>query len=88
MDQVWDMMEKLSLGKLKRNDIETQKIAANYPAAHRGGLMQYIGHSKFQWELRKLTRPIFEELWEDKDIKTSFDGVNFSNGLQNFPFSP
>jgi len=59
MDDVWAMMEKLSMGKLKRDDIETQKIAKNYPSSHHGGLMQYIGHAKFQWELRKLTRPIF-----------------------------
>jgi hypothetical protein len=43
------MMEKISLGKIQRNDIETQKVQANYPSAHHGGLMQYIGHAKFQW---------------------------------------
>jgi len=59
MNQVWDMMERLSLGKLKRNNLETQKNPANYPSSHHGGLMQYIGHSKFQWDLRKLTKPIF-----------------------------
>jgi hypothetical protein len=63
MDEVWEMMEKLSLGKIKKNDIESQKNQANYPSAHHGGLMQYIGHAKFQWELRKLAKPIFEELW-------------------------
>ena len=50
--------------------------------------MQYIGHAKFQWELRKLAKPIYEKLWEDNDLKCSFDGVNFSNGLQKFPFAP
>lgn len=49
MNDVWAMMEKLSLGKLKRDDIETQKISNNYPSSHHGGLMQYIGHAKFQW---------------------------------------
>ncbi len=59
MNEVWEMMEKLSMGKLKRHDIESQKILDNYPSSHHGGLMQYIGHAKLQWELRKLTRPIF-----------------------------
>jgi hypothetical protein len=49
MDQVWDMMEKLSLGNIKRNDIESQRVQVNYPSAHHGGLMQYIGHARFQW---------------------------------------
>lgn len=39
-------------------------MADNYPSSHRGGLMQYIGHAHFQWELRKLAKPIYQELWE------------------------
>lgn len=50
--------------------------------------MQYIGHARFQWELRKLAKPIYQELWETEDVKCSFDGVNFSNGMLNFPFAP
>ena len=56
-------MEKLSLNKLSRKNIESQKNKDNYPSNHRGGLIQYIGHAKFQWDLRKKVKPIFAKLW-------------------------
>ena len=36
-----------------------KKIKKNYHSSHHNGLMQYIGHAKFQWELRKHVKPIF-----------------------------
>lgn len=84
MDEVWEMMQNLSLGKLKRDDPQSQKVKKNYPSSHHSGLMQYIGHANFQWELRKLAKPIYKELWQTQDLKCSFDGVCFANGLLNY----
>jgi hypothetical protein len=49
-------MEFLSAGKLKRNDVKTQVLGKNYPSVLHGGMIQYIGHSKPQWELRVLAK--------------------------------
>lgn len=77
-------MEELSDGRLKRNDKSTQILGKNYPSVLHGGMIQYIGHSKPQWELRKLCKPIFQKLWNCKQVKTSFDGFCFMNGFRNY----
>lgn len=56
-------MEYLSEGKVDRNDKSTQVLGKNYPPVLHGGMIQYIGHSKPQWELRKLCKPIFQKIW-------------------------
>ena len=63
MGKFWLMIEKLSGGKIHRNDVESQKDVDNYYPMSRGGMISYIGHSQIQWDLRKRCRPIFEELW-------------------------
>ena len=77
-------MEKLSEGRLDRNDLSTQILGKNYPPVLHGGMIQYIAHSKPQWELRRLTKPIFKTLWKTEDLKTSFDGFCFMNGMRNY----
>lgn len=77
-------MEYLSEGKLLRNDYSTQILGKNYPVVLHGGMIQYIGHSKPQWELRKLCKPIFQKLWNTENVKTSFDGFCFMNGRRNY----
>jgi hypothetical protein len=77
-------METLSEGKLDRNDIKTQSQAKNYPLVLHGGMIQYVGHSKSQWELRTICKPIFETLWEVSDLKSSFDGFCFMNGRRKY----
>ena len=52
-------MEYLSEGKLKKNDETTQVLGKNYPSVMHGGMIQYIGHSRVQWELRRLSKPLF-----------------------------
>lgn len=86
MDRLWTIVEKLSCGKIIRNDIESQRDEENYYPMNRGGMISYIGHSQVQWDLRKRCRPIFEELWECKKVKSSFDAMCFMNG--NLPMSP
>ena len=52
-------MEKLSRGKLDKNNPETHSLGKNYPFVLHGGMIQYIGHSQMQWDLRKMCKPIF-----------------------------
>lgn len=47
-------------------------------------MIQYIGHSQIQWDMRKRCKPIFEKLWKTNDLKTSFDGFCFMNGVRNY----
>jgi len=32
--------------------------------------------------------PLFQKLWNSEQLKTSFDGFCFMNGLKNYQFSP
>ena len=64
VDEFWGIMEYLSQGKVDRNDASTQILGKNYPPVLHGGMIQYIGHSQPQWELRKLCKPLFQKLWE------------------------
>lgn len=52
-------MEVLADGTLDRKDPTTQVLGKNYPPVLHGGMIQYIGHSKPQWELRKRAVPLF-----------------------------
>jgi hypothetical protein len=47
-------------------------------------MIQYIGHTKAQWELRKLAKPLFQKLWNTEQVKSSFDGFCFMNGELDF----
>ena len=51
-------------------------------------MVQYIGHSQAQWDLRKLCKPIFQKLWDEKKVKSSFDGFCFMHGARNFEVKP
>lgn len=59
VQKFWDIMEILADGTLDRKDKETQILSKNYPPVLHGGMIQYVGHSQIQWDLRKKTRPIF-----------------------------
>lgn len=77
-------MEVLADGKLDRKDPETHVLGKNYPPVLHGGMIQYIGHSRPQWELRKRALPLFQKIWKTKDIKSSFDGFCFMNGARHY----
>lgn len=34
-------------------------------------MIQYIGHTKAQWELRKSAKPLFQKLWNTEQVKSS-----------------
>ena len=54
------------------NDENNKKYSKNYPTNLLGG-MYNIGHTKTQWEARFRCKKIFEKIWDDKDLITSFD---------------
>lgn len=50
------------------------------PVKLHSGMIQYLGHTKPQWELRHLCKGIFEQLWKTSDLVTSFDGFCIMDG--------
>lgn len=83
----WTVMEHLSEGRLQRKDEATHGNADNYPFNLHGGMVQYVGHSAVQWDLRKKCKPIYEELWGTNELACSFDGFCFMNGKRRYGFS-
>lgn len=57
-------MEVLADGTLDKKDPSTQILSKNYPPVLHGGMIQYVGHSKAQWELRMRALPLFQKLWK------------------------
>lgn len=84
----WDIMEILADGTLDRKNPETQVLSKNYPPVLHGGMIQYVGHSRVQWQLRKRAMPLFQKLWNCEHLKSSFDGFCFMNGRRNYQQSP
>ena len=81
-------MEILADGTLNRKDPTTQVLSKNYPPVLHEGMIQYVGHSRPQWELRKRAIPLFERLWKTERLKSSFDGFCFMNGNRNYQKVP
>ena len=73
---------------MKKDKKSTHSKDENYPPLLHGGMIQYIGHSQVQWDLRKRCKPIFQRLWNNPDLKTSFDGLCFMNGARKFDKRP
>ena len=55
-----------------------------------GGMIQYIGHSQFQWDIREKCTPLFAKLWDvdQKELATSMDGFCFMNGVRKYMKKP
>ena len=72
--------------ELKLDDPETWKWAKNYPFQSHGGIIEYVGHAKFQWDLRELVAPIFAKIWDCNELKlaTSFDGFCYMDGRRKY----
>jgi len=86
VNEMWKLMEILSDGKVKQKDKNTWTLSKNYPFMLHGGMIQYLGHTQFQWDLREACSEIFAKLWgvSQKDLATSFDGFCFMNGARKF----
>ena len=62
------------LAGFDRNDPTTWK---QVPLNLHGIFKHYMGHTKWQWDLREKCIPLFSELWQTDDLLCSFDGANF-----------
>ena len=76
INSIWNWLESLQTG-IQREDPSTWK-SKNWPISIHGIIQHYMaGQSKVVWDVR--TNPkiinIFKELWDDKDLLTSFDGL-------------
>jgi len=67
-------------------DEETWTKHENYPFLLHGGMVQYVGHANFQWDMREKVAPIFAKIWncEVTDLATSFDGFCYMNGKRGY----
>lgn len=74
---IYDCLEDFSQGHIDRNKPETMKYSKNYPYQLHGGMIQYLGHSDFQWKARIETKKVFEEIWDTSELYSSFDGLCF-----------
>ena len=61
-----------SLTEVDLNDGKNKSRATNYPLSLHGG-MYNIGHTKTQWAARYRCKKVFEKIWDEKDLITSFD---------------
>jgi len=88
--EMWKSLEILSEGKVSASDKSTWEKAKNYPYMLHGGMVQYIGHSQFQWDLREKCSEVFAKVWnvEKKDLASSFDGFCLMNGTRNYQKKP
>ena len=90
LDRMWVDIEELSGGKVNKNDPTTRTRASNYPYMMHGGMIQYLGHSQVQWDIRERVAPIFADLYGTRveDLSTSFDGLCFMDGMRGYRAQP
>ena len=86
LSKLWKAVEILSEGKVSFEDKSTWEKAKNYPFMLHGGMVQYIGHAQFQWDLRERCSELFAKLWNvDKTkLASSFDGFCLMNGTRKY----
>ena len=67
-------------------DDKSWTLAKNYPFMLHGGMVQYVAHTKFQWELREKAAPVFAQIWncDVKDLACSFDGFCYMDGRRKY----
>ena len=69
-DELWKVIKLFS--KVDLEDKNNKKYAKNYPYALHGGMYNF-GHLKTQWNARYKCKKIFEKIWDDNNLVTSFD---------------
>jgi ectoine hydroxylase-related dioxygenase (phytanoyl-CoA dioxygenase family) len=87
----WELIEALAGGRLDRRNAATLRLGRNWPAMLHGGMIQYVGHSAAQWELRERCAPVFAKLYgvAVDALATSFDGLCLMSGQRTYrPRSP
>lgn len=86
LDRMWDDITELSGGKVDRRIPSTRAKASNYPYMMHGGMIQYMGHSQLQWDIRERTASVFANLYDVSvdQLSTSFDGLCFMDGMRGY----
>lgn len=86
LSRLWSDMEELSSGRVSRDDVNTRLHASNYPYMIHGGMIQYLGHSQLQWDIREAVAPVFASLYgvDVTNLSTSFDGLCFMDGERKY----
>ena len=54
------------------------------PYVLHSGMIQYLGHSQAQWDLRALCAIIFRKLFDKEDVISSFNGFCYMNGNRRY----
>lgn len=83
---LWAIVEGLSGERLRRADPATVRRSASWPFMLHGGMIQYLGHSRLQWELRERCAPLFARLYgvDVGELASSFDGVCLMAGARRY----
>jgi len=86
LGRMWVDIEELSGGKVNRNNPATRSRASNYPYTMHGGMIQYMGHSQLQWDIREEIAPVFANLYgvNTHELSSSFDGLCFMDGMRKY----
>ncbi|SIP85920.1 Phytanoyl-CoA dioxygenase [Pacmanvirus A23] len=86
LNRMWCDIEELSGNKVNRNITATRTRASNYPYMMHGGMIQYMGHSQLQWDIREVCAPVFANLYNVsiENLSTSFDGLCFMDGVRKY----
>lgn len=82
-------MVKLSPdNSLKKEDPTTWD--KQWPPTKNGGMVNYLGHTQPQWDLRLKCAKVFGSLYNvsETDLATSFDVFCFMNGHRNYDVKP
>lgn len=80
-DHLLDTMCYLSDNKLKKSDLKTFGDPNNLPYMWKQSIVQYVAHTKWQWDLREKSAHVFAKLWNTSvnDLASSFDGFCYFN---------
>lgn len=83
---LWDVVEALAGGGLDRRSAASQRVGRHWPVMLHGGMIQYVGHSAAQWELRERVAPVFAKLHgvEASELASSFDGFCLMSGQRRY----
>ena len=83
--KLWKVLK--ALGNADLNDIANRKWGKNYPTSLHGGMFN-IGHTRTQWKIRNSTKYIYEDLWDSKDLITSFDKFTYMVKERSYQKNP
>ena len=84
LSQMWSLMAALS--DVREDDPDTWAKSANWPPMLHGGMIQYLGHTPLQWQMRQLCAQVYSAYYhlEPEQLATSFDGLCMMHGARTY----